>query len=173
MVNPKKKHIVDELQEKLTKVKALVLVDYTGLSVPQQARLRKEIKQSGAEFTVIKNTLFKLALKNSQYHQLDSFLSGPNATLFAYKDGLKPIKVLVKFIEEFELPQIKAGVFENQVVDKETILQLAQIPDREELLAKLVSLLGSPLIKLTNALLSPSQKLVFILAQIKKEGGEN
>lgn len=173
MVNPKKKDIVAKLQERLKKTKSLVLVDYTGLSVLQQEKLRKAVKEAGGEFTVTKNTLLKLALENSQFSKLNFQIAGPTAMLFAFKDEIAPIKVLVQFSEKFELPQLKIGAFEGKLMEKEAILELAKIPARTELLAKLVYLLQSPINGFVHVLSSDTRKLVFILSNLKRKGGEN
>ena len=174
MVNPKKQAIREKLQEKLAKAKSFVLVDHTGLSVPQQEELRKRVRQTGGEFTVTKNTLMKLALKEEvRYQKLEASLKGPTATLFAYEDELAAIKALVNFSEEFEIPQLKMGVFEGKILAKEALLELAKIPGREALYTQLAYLLQSPISRLAGALSSDTRKLAFILANMKKEGGEN
>ncbi len=177
MPNQKKSQTIDKLQEKLSKAKSLVFVDYSHLSVPQQQELRNKIKETGGEFTVAKNTLFKLALKTiaglPREFVKAEFLRGPTATLFSFKDEIAPIKALVEFSEEFEVPKVKMGFFEGKLIEKEEILALAKIPSRDELLAKLVYLLNSPLSGLVSVLSADMRKLVFILTHIKKEGGEN
>lgn len=173
MTTPKKTQIVAELKEKLQKAKALVLADYSGLSVSQQQELRKRIVEAGGEFTVTKNTLFKLILKpEANYQSLKASLIGPTATLFAYEDEIAAIKALVNFTEEFERPKIKAGFFEGKTVEKEFLIELAKIPSKQELIAKLVYLVNSPIAGLTNVLSADKRKLVLILSGIKK-GGEN
>jgi len=178
MPSTKKVQLVQELTEKFKKVKSLVLTDYSGLSVPQQQTLRSKLKETGAEFVVVKNTLLKLALQAATHlpHSLLQAvqdLQGPTAALFSFEDELAPIRILVEFIEEFELPKIKIGLLEGKTRGKEEILELAKIPFRKELLARLVFLLKGPVNGLFLTLSGNFRSLVFVLSQIKKEGGEN
>lgn len=181
MATTKKTQIVQDLIEKLKKAKSLVLTDYSGLSVPQQQTLRNKIKEVGGEFTVTKNTLLKLAFQNSQFPILKESrkagisnfqLTGPTATIFAYEDEIGPIKTLVEFSQEFDLPKIKIGFFEGKTIEKEAILELAKIPSKKELEAKLVYGLNSPIINLTNILFSDLRNLALIISNLGK-GGEN
>ena len=184
MVNQKKSQIVEELTEKLKKAKSFVLADYSGLPVSQQQELRSQIKAAGGEFTVAKNTLLKLAFQNSQFpispgstedprQSRDNFqLEGPTAILFSYEDEIAAIKVLVNFSKEFELPKIKAGFFEGEIIEKEAIFALAEIPGKKELQAQLVYTINSPISRLVNVLSSDIRKLIFIISNLKR-GGEN
>lgn len=178
MPTTKKVQIVQDLTEKLKRAKSVILTDYSDLSVPQQQKLRSKLQEAGAEFTVVKNTLLKLALQNLEFRTKDSSgmknleFSGPTATLFAYEDEIAPIKALVEFAQEFELPKIKIGFFEGKTIEKEEILELAKIPGKSELLAKLVYTINSPISSLVNVLSSDIRNLVWILSSLKK-GGEN
>lgn len=176
MVDPKKVQLVQSFSEKLAKAKSLVLSDYSGLSVSQQEQLRKQIKEAGGEFTVVKNTLLKLALEKCglprELAESES-LRGPTATLLAFEDEIAPIKILAQFSQEFEVPQVKAGIFEGRPISKEAILELAKIPGRQELQAQLLWTLGSPITGLAYVLEANLRSLVYILKSIKKEGGEN
>lgn len=173
MVSPKKIQTVQVLTEKLKRAKSLVLVDYSGLSAPQQHRLREKIKEAGGEFNVTKNTLLGLAIKNitglPRVRQLAD-LRGPTATLFAYEDEIAPIKALIEFSKEFALPKIKIGLFEGKTMEREKIEELAEIPGKNELLAKLILTLNSPLRGLAQVLSADTRKLIFVLG---RKGGEN
>lgn len=165
MVNQKKVEFVQNLAEKLKKAKSFVLVDHSGLTVPQQEELRKKIKAGGGEFTVVKNSLLKLAFHNSQSAswRINDQLKGPTALMIAFEDELAPIKILVGFGEEFELLPIKAGFFEGQALEKETVIDLAKIPGRDQLIIQLTNLLNSPLQRLAQDLSADIRKLLFIL----------
>lgn len=172
MPTTKKVQIVQDLTEKLKRAKSVILTDYSDLSVPQQQKLRSKLQEAGAEFTIVKNTLLKLAFQNSQLPISNLQLIGPTATLFAYEDEIAPIKALVEFAQEFELPKIKIGFFEGKTIEKEEILELAKISGKSELLAKLVYTINSPISSLVNVLSSDIRNLVWILSSLKK-GGEN
>lgn len=172
MPTAKKIQTVQDLTEKLKRAKALVLVDYSGLSVPKQHHLREKIIKTGGEFTVTKNTLLKLALENLKLKTKNLKLFGPTATLFAYEDEIAPIKALVEYAREFELPKIKIGLFEGKTMEREEIEELAAIPSKDELLAKLVLTLNSPLRGLAQVLSADTRNLVLIISSLGK-GGEN
>jgi large subunit ribosomal protein L10 len=159
---------VDNLSAKLKQAKSLIFADYSGLKVNQINKLRQEIKKAGGEFEVIKNTLIQLALKNSQLTIENSQLEGPTAGLWLYSDDLTPLKTLMAFIKKNELPKIKFGFWDKTVIDSEKIKELANLPSLEELRAKLVGFLKSPLFGLYNGLTWNLKKMVFILSNVKK-----
>lgn len=170
MAQPKKVEFVQNLAVKLKKAKSLVLADHSGLTVPQQEALRKKIKTAGGEFTVVKNSLLKLALEKAELKTPNLKLLGPTALMIALADELAAIKVLVQFSEEFTVPQIKAAIFENQLLTKEMVFDLAKIPSRNELIIQLASLLRFPLLRFIQDLSIDMRKLVFIFSL---KGGEN
>ena len=161
---------VDNLSAKLKQAKSLIFADYSGLKVNQINKLRQEIKKAGGEFEVIKNTLIQLALKNSQLTIDNSQPAGPTAGLWLYSDDLTPLKTLMAFIKKNELPKIKFGLWDKTVIDSEKIIQLANLPSIEELRAKFIGSLKSPLYRLTTNLNSNVLKLLYLL---KAKGGEN
>jgi large subunit ribosomal protein L10 len=169
MVQQDKVYSVQNLVEKLKQAKAVVLADYHGLNVAQMAELREKVKQSGGEFEVVKNTLLNRAAKESQIEIESAVLQGPTAVLWAYEDQIAPLKSLVDFIKINELPKIKFGLLDQIVTPIEKIKELANLPSKEVLWARLVSTLQSPLFRLDNDLSTNLKKLLFIL---KTKGGE-
>ena len=166
MVPQRKLLAVDNLAEKIKQAKALILADYSGLNVSQINALRREIKKTGGEFEVVKNTLLRLAAKD---FQLPAFFKGPTACLWLYQEDVAPLKALYTFIKKTELPKIKFGFWEGQEITLERIKELADLPGLEELKAKIVAVLQSPLCGLVYGLNGNLQKLVYIL---KMKGGE-
>jgi len=161
---------VDNLSEKLKQAKSLIFADYSGLKVDQINKLRQEIKKVGGEFEVIKNTLLSKASQSGKWQIENEQLKGPTAALWIYNDELTPLKVLDNFIKKNELPKIKFGFWDKEMIDAEKITQLANLPGLEELRAKLVGFLKSPLSRLTTNLNGNLLKLLFLL---KTKGGEN
>lgn len=159
--------IVATLKEKLTKAASLVLADYHGLSVSQMQELKKILKPLGAEFTVAKNSLLTLAAKQADRQVPGEILTGPTAVLFSYKDGLEPIKKLVDFIKQYQLPKIKIGFLEGKLLSAEEVVEIAKIPSREELHAKLAGTLNYPIYGLVGTLNANLRNLVFTLDQIR------
>lgn len=170
MVKQDKVYTVQNLEEKLKQAKAVVLADYHGLKVSQMAQLRQEIKKAGGEFEVVKNTLLHRAADESKIQIDPKVLQGPTAVLWAYEDQIAPLKALMNFAKANDLPKIKFGLLDQVATPIERIKQLASLPSKEELKAKLVSTLQSPLYGLDNALNWNLRKLVLVL---KMKGGES
>ena len=168
----KKIFTVQELVEKINDAKALYLTDYRGLNVDQMTDLRRAVKKAGGELEVAKNRLFKIALQNSVIKSMID-LTGPTAILWANEDEISPLKALVKFAQENELPELKIGFFNREILAAAKIKELAKIPSRSQLEAKLVSLLSGPIRGLTVTLNWNLQKLVFALKEISNQKETN
>ncbi len=170
MAKPEKEALVKEIAEKVKLPEAVFLVDYQGLTVHEINELRKKLRENSVFFKVVKNTLLKLAFKESNRVELsflEEYLRGPNAILLS-DDPVKAAKILSEFAREHDQLEFKAGLAGKDFVDKEKIKQLALLPSKEELISKLLSLLVSPARKLMWALNMPSTQLVRVLSAIKK-----
>ena len=172
MPNQKKIFTVANLTQKIKDAKSLILADYQGLSVAQINRLRDQIKAVGGEFEVVKNRLLKIASDEAKIELDDQVLTGPTAILWAWENELEAIKTLENFAKENNSPKIKSGLFEGKIISAEKIKQLAQIPGKKELQAKLVGALCSPAYGLVNSLSWNLKKLVYVLSE-KAKGGED
>lgn len=170
-----KEESVVKYAEKLTKARSVVFADYKGLKMSQMSALRNQLRDQEAEFTVTKNTLLKLALKNSSFDTPNSELfSGPLATLFSYGDEISPIKALVKTIKDAQTGKIKGGILDSTFLDEFAITRLANLPSKLELQAKIVGLLNAPLQGMVSVLQGNLRNLVFALDQIRiSKGGES
>jgi large subunit ribosomal protein L10 len=179
MPSQKKIETVANLKTKLEKTKAFFLTEYRGLTHQQIEQLKKALKKVGAEYIVAKNRLVKIALKQSNLSQAQSFddtikqleeyLTNPTATLFAYEDEIAAIKELAKFIKSVQLPKIKIGFFAGKTATSDDFLRLSSLPDRNTLLALLVARLNSPVLKLHYALRWNLQKFVTAVNNIKEK----
>ena len=166
------KHLfVDNLTEQLKSATCVVLVDYTGLSVKMQQDLKKRLSEVGAQMTVVKNTLFRLAGKGAEVPEEtleDTVLSGPTAMILTEEDAIAPLQVLHKFAKEFEIPSFKVGLVEKSFQDKDTLERLAQLPSKEILMAQAVGAIAGPMYGLVGTLQGNLQKLVYILKEKSK-----
>ena len=154
---------VQNLAEKIKQAKALILSDYSGLGVDRINELRREIKKAGGEFEVVKNTLLQLATKDGKWEMGDKKLTGPTAALWLYTENITPLKTLNEFIRKNEAPKIKFGFWDDEQISIEKINQLANLPGMEELRAKLIGVLQSPIYKLINSLGGNLRNLLLIL----------
>ncbi|MCR8745945.1 50S ribosomal protein L10 [Romboutsia lituseburensis] len=140
-----KSHVVAEIVEKLQKSSAAVVVDYKGLTVEEVTELRKKMREAGVEYKVYKNTLVRLAAKEVGIEQFnDELLVGTNAIAFGYEDPVAPARILKEFMDSHPKMQLKMGVVEGEFYNETQIAELASIPSREVLLAKLLGSLKAP-----------------------------
>ena len=133
-----KQPIVDEIKSKVEGATTVVLVDYRGLNVEQDTRLRKNLREAGCEYKVYKNTLMRRAFEGTDCAQLDSLLEGPSAIAISKDDATAPIRILNNMAKEAEALEFKAAIVEGNFYDAEGVKALASIPSREELISKLL-----------------------------------
>ncbi len=139
-----KKPIVDEIAGYVKEAQSVVIVNYCGLTVEQDTRLRKEMREAGIIYKVYKNTMMNFAFQGTACESLCPYLDGPNAIAISTTDATAPARILNKFAKEAKALELKAGVVEGNFYDKDGITALANIPSREELLAKLLGSMQSP-----------------------------
>lgn len=163
-----------ELQEKVNKSEAMYVVDYQGLTHQQLEEARREFRENDSEIAVAKNTLINIALKEKDIDASDQ-LQGPTAALFAYSDGITAAKILKDFNKKYDLPKIKFGVFEGQVIDADGVMKIANLPSKDVLLAKMLGGLNAPISGFVYVLNANISKLAQVLKAIeeKKQASEN
>lgn len=138
-----KQQLVSEVADKFRNSACTVVADYRGLTVAEVTDLRKQLREAGVEFKVIKNTLTRRATAATELTDLDEHLVGPSAIAFS-SDVIAPAKILSNFAKKNENLKVKAGVVEGRVVDAAQIKALADLPSREGLLSMLLSVLQAP-----------------------------
>ncbi len=157
-MNQRKTQTVTELTDKITKTKSVVLADYRGLTHKQAEELHRAVKKVAGEFTVVKNTLLKIAAKEAGNDQLaKNPVNGPIAALFAYEDEFAPLKELFKYAKTVGFPAIKLSYINSLEYDAEKTMAIAKLPDLKTLQAQFVYTLNANL-----------TKLAYVLSQIKK-----
>lgn len=166
-----KQKIVEELKEKIDKQKVVVFFDFTGLKVKNLSNLRKKLKKENSELKVAKKTLMAIAFKglNESVAKNIKKLTGEIALVFGYQDVILPAKTLWQFSRDFPNLKILGGFVENDFKEAEEIIALAQLPSREELLAKLVGSIASPMSGFMNVLQGNIKGLIYALSAIKKQ----
>lgn len=161
-----KRAVVERVTGALSDAQAAILAEYRGLTVADMTRLRAEAREAGVFFKVVKNTLARRAVQGSEFACLDEHLEGPLA-LAASQDPVAVAKVLDTFAKDHEALTIKAGAMSGNLLTREQIQALAQLPGREELLAKLVGTLQAPLQKLVQTLNAVPATFVRTLAAVR------
>jgi len=140
-----KQPIVEEISGYIKDAQSVVLVDYRGLTVEQDTRLRKLCRENGVVYKVYKNTMMNFAFKGTDFEALAPYLEGPSAVAISSTDATAPARVMGKFAKEAKALEIKGGVVEGVAYDAAGIASIADIPGREELLAKLLGSMQSPI----------------------------
>jgi large subunit ribosomal protein L10 len=140
-----KKEILAGLVDKFAKSKSVVFADYRGLTVSGISELRKRLREKGAECKVAKKTLMRLAAKKNNLPDLaDNIMEGPVAATFSYVDELSGLQVLFKFSKENENLKLLGGIIDGKAVGVAEIAQLAKLPSKNELYAKLLGSMNAP-----------------------------
>ena len=140
-----KKAIVEDLAEKFGRAASAVLVKYEGITVEQDTALRAALRAAGIEYTVIKNTLIGKACDKAGFEGLKSELEGMNAMAISFDDPIAPAKILKEYAEKIETFELRGGILDGTVIDKNTVKELADIPPREVLIGKLLGSIQGPL----------------------------
>ena len=167
MPNSQNKEEVKILTNKIKDATAVYFAEYHGLNVEDITSLRGLFFEKNIEFRVTKNTLLKIACKNNNFNEIDEFLTGSTAVAIAYDDPSVPAKVFKDFTKERDIPSIKGIIFDGDILDGKQFDKIANLPSKEELLSKLVMLLGSSILKLALTVKSPMNDFVNILNQLK------
>ena len=140
-----KSPIVEEISAGIKDAKSVVLVDYRGLTVEQDTRLRKELREAGVTYKVYKNTMMNFAFKGTDCEGLAPYLEGPSAMAYSTEDATAPARVLCNFAKTADKLEVKGGIVEGAVYDADGIKQISAIPSKEVLLGRLFGSMQSPI----------------------------
>lgn len=143
MARPDKVAVVREVRQRLSEAQATVLTDYRGLTVAELQDLRRRLRENGAEYRVVKNTLTRLAAREAGLDIPEDLLVGPTAITFCGDDPIAAAKVLRSFSKEHPELIVKGSVLEGRLLSAEETLRLADLASREELLAQVAGMLGT------------------------------
>jgi len=163
---------IGEIKSRFDKMTAAVFLDFKGMTVESATKLRAEFRKAGVEYKVVKNTLVKHAIKGAAYSdQLKKVLVGMTGVAWSYEDPSAAAKVVKAYRKEDEKLQIKAGLIEGTVLDAKGVEdQLATMPGKDELRAKLLATFQAPLQQFVALLQAPTQNFVYLLAAKEREG---
>jgi large subunit ribosomal protein L10 len=170
MLKSKKTEVIATLQEKLGRAEFNFLTDFKGLKVAEITQLRRELKEAGAELAVVKNTLLKLAAADTETAALAKFLVGPTAIVFGYRNPVEIAKIVSKYAKD--KPDnfiLKAGVLGSSVLSDKDVVDLAKLPPREVLLAKLLGALQGVPTSLVSVLSGILRKFLYTLKAIEEK----
>ncbi len=169
MNRTEKEQIVQRLTAQLTDAQAAFLADYRGINVEQATQLRRELTQAGVDYRVVKNNLLKIAAKGTPAEGLQDFCAGPTALALSGDDPVAPAKILSKFAKDIEAFELKAGVGSGKVLSVADINALADLPSRDELLAKALSSMNAPMTNFVGTMAAVPRSLVQVLGAIGQQ----
>jgi large subunit ribosomal protein L10 len=147
-----KQQQVEEIKSKISNAKGLVIIDYMGLNVAQDTAFRKEMRTAGVDYQVLKNRLVQRAFNELGFTQFDEALNGPTAVAFSSTDATSPAKVVFDNIKKLNKMKAKCGMVEGEYLDAAGMKEIASIPSREILLAKMLGSMQAPISGLARCL---------------------
>ncbi|MGH7848592.1 MAG: 50S ribosomal protein L10 [Candidatus Binatia bacterium] len=153
---------------KLQLAKMALITEYRGLTVAQMTRLRRELRAVSGEYKIVKNTLVRRALKETSYQALEKHLQGPTGWVLSYEDPVALSKVLVKFIDDNAKLRIKGGMLEGQALDQAQVKELAKMPGKKEISAKLLAVMQAPAGQLLRLVQEPGARVVRLLEAARR-----
>ncbi len=165
----KKKEIVQDLREKFSRSKVVIVTDYKGLDVPTINELRRQLGELGIEYKVVKNTLLIRAAEDTDVALINDYFTGPSAVALSYDDPVAPAKVLTTFAGKYEKFDIKTGVLDGKVLDLSAIQTLANLPSREVLLGQFLSVVNGVTTGFVRTLSAIPMKFLFVLQALKEQ----
>ena len=158
-----KNRLVADYVERLSRSKALILINYRGLKVAELTQLRRGVQELDADFHVVKNTLIRLALEQSGLPIPEESFQGPTAVSFCYSEATSVAKVISNFAKEHRALVIKGGMLGTQIVEAKDMAALADLPPREVLLGQVLAGMQAPISGLVNVLAGPLRGLCNVL----------
>ena len=153
-----KKPVIDEIKAHVESAKAVVLVDYRGLTVEQDTALRKKLRDAGIVYKVYKNTFLNMAMEGTVYAELAKHLEGPTAVAFSSDDATAPARVLAEFAKDHQALEFKGGVIDGTYYDEKGLQVIATIPSKEVLISRLLGSMMSPITNFARVLKQIAEK---------------
>ena len=173
-VTSAKQAVVAQLKEQLESAKGVVLTSYKGLTVAQDTERRRELREAGVSYHVVKNTMLRIAAKEAGIEGIEEHLEGTTAFAFSTEDAVAPAKVICGFIkknklEDAEVLTVKVGMVEGKVIGVDEVKALAALPSREELIAKLLGSMNAPISNTVNVMQGVIRNAVYVLDAIRSQ----
>lgn len=171
MANPAKQEAVKELNEVFQKATSAVLANYQGIDAASITAMRASMKSKSVEFRVVKNTLAKIAAKNTPFEVLEASFTGPVSVLLSFDDPVAPAKVLAeqRKADAKKTPQVLCGLVEGKMISAEGVAALADLPSRDALLGQMLSVFQGPTTNFVGVFSSLLRKLVGTLDAVREK----
>lgn len=173
MANSEKDAVIQEVSDIFKKSKSVFVTDFSGLNVEKIMILRKKFRESKVGYLVVKNTLARISAEKAGWNQLNPHFKGPSAIAYSFEDPSSPARVIKEFTKNNDKPKIKGSIFEGVYYGPESMDQIASLPPKQELLARVVGAFNSPIQGLASRLNGILQKLVGTLDAVKTQKEKN
>ncbi len=160
---------IDEIKSKVEKAQVAILTEYKGYSVEEITNLRRSLQKEGGDYMVTKNTLAKIAIKGTPYEILADSLKGPIAIAFGFDDQVSPAKAVSKFIKDTKKGAILGGALDGKLLSASEAEDLAKLPSKEELYAKILGSINSPASGIANSINAVMAQLTRAMAAVRDQ----
>jgi large subunit ribosomal protein L10 len=163
MPTKEKENQIALLKEKLTTANSVIVADHTGINVADLTVLRRDLRKSNAEFKVAKNTLLRIAARESNMENVNQYFVGPTSMIFGFDDPSVPAKIIFEFTKKTDIPKVKAFILDKQLLTVEDYKKIAQLPSKEVVLAMVVGAVSGPILGFVITLDGVTRKFIGLL----------
>lgn len=169
VIRPEKQQEVEALKTKFGAARGIVLADFTGVTVAEVSELRRKCRSAGVEYKVVKNTLARIAAKDAALEGLVDHFDGPIAIALSTVDAVAPARVLADFVRAYQKMNLKVGYFDGRIYSGVEIVEIANLPSREVLVAQVIWAVESPISQLIWCLESALRDVISVIDQAGKK----
>ena len=172
MARPEKVAEVEAIAQRIQAAQSMILADFSGLSVQQMTEFRRTCRAKSVDCRVVKNRLARIAADNADLAIMKDHLNGPTAIMFGPESQVDPAKIIVDFAKDNEAMEIKGGFLDGEYLDKNQIMALSKVPSKDELIAKMMASINSPLIGLATVMNGVAGALARTIDAVAKQKAE-
>jgi large subunit ribosomal protein L10 len=161
--------VVEGIKEQFAAAKSVVLIDYRGLTVEEDTEFRRQFREAGVEYRVLKNTMITRAIEGMNLEGMKDYLKGPTAVAFGMTDAVAPAKIAMETIKKTKKMEVKCGVVDGTLIDAAGVQALADLPPREVLLARMLGSMNAPVTGFVTVLSATIKSLLYAINAIVEQ----